>query len=247
MPEFIRTGGTTYTGNFGNKLVTMGGCSGTTNNSCAAKGLYVGGANNKAAKRIVAPKISKQTIATRGNNNNPSKSSQIAAETKLFLKNAATQNLFSSKSQTGGKRRHSCRKGKKFCKGKRSKTMKGRLDFTTKKKSKRYNEKRFKRLFGRKTMRAPIFPWAGGAAKKCKSVKKHHSRKHKKHHAKNKLHMKGGSMSPLDYSTLPKGMKTPPITDIPNSNYYSINNNPGKAGRLANPIPIVSKPSCPMK
>lgn len=53
---------------------------------------------------------------------------------------------------------------KKFHKGDKSKTRKGHKDFETWKGSKMYNEKRFKKMFGRKTVRAPFFPFAGGAA-----------------------------------------------------------------------------------
>lgn len=57
--------------------------------------------------------------------------------------------------QNGGKRRG-------FKKGTRSVTRPGHKDFETYKGSKRYSEKRLKKLIGRKTMRAPLFPYAGG-------------------------------------------------------------------------------------
>jgi hypothetical protein len=56
----------------------------------------------------------------------------------------------------GGKR-------KGYRKGSKSVTRPGHEDFMTYKGSKMYNEKRLKKLIGRKTMRAPIFPFAGGA------------------------------------------------------------------------------------
>jgi len=68
--------------------------------------------------------------------------------------------------KVGGKRRskkHS-RKIKKYHKGTKSVTRKGHKDFETYKGSKRYSEKRLKKLIGRKTMRSPIFPYAGGYA-----------------------------------------------------------------------------------
>ena len=69
----------------------------------------------------------------------------------------------------GGRKRQSKRRyRKKFYKGKKSKTHTG-LDFTTRKKSKLYNEKRFKKLLGRKTVRAPLFPYIrGGNTRKMK-------------------------------------------------------------------------------
>jgi len=97
-----------YSGNFGNNLVTKGGCKGTTCNRIAAKGVYKGGSD----------------------------------------------------------RTRKCPKGKKFCKWGKSKTMRKKEDFTTKKKSNVYNESRLKKLIGRRTMRAPIFSFVGGVGKK---------------------------------------------------------------------------------
>lgn len=51
-----------------------------------------------------------------------------------------------------------------YKKGRKSFTRRGRKDFETYKGSKMYNEKRFKKLFGRKTVRAPFFPYSGGQA-----------------------------------------------------------------------------------
>ena len=58
-----------------------------------------------------------------------------------------------AKAFVGGKR-----KKKKFRKGSKSKTHRGK-DFETRKRSKYYNSKRWKRLTGRRTMRAPLFPF----------------------------------------------------------------------------------------
>ena len=44
----------------------------------------------------------------------------------------------------------------------RSVTRPGHKDFETYKGSKRYSEKRLKKLIGRKTSNAPLFPCAGG-------------------------------------------------------------------------------------
>ncbi len=58
-----------------------------------------------------------------------------------------------AKALTGGKR-----KKKKFRKGSKSKTHRGK-DFETRKTSKNYNSKRWKRITGRRTLRAPLFPF----------------------------------------------------------------------------------------
>lgn len=67
--------------------------------------------------------------------------------------------------QCGGRKKKTKGKGgkKPYKKGSPSKTRKGRKDFETNKRSKRYSRKSFKGLFGRKTLRAPIFPFAGGS------------------------------------------------------------------------------------
>jgi hypothetical protein len=68
--------------------------------------------------------------------------------------------------QAGGRKRKTRRCGKKFKKGTKSKTHSGK-DFETRKSSKRYGEKRWRKfLRGRKTMIAPDFPFAGGAPKR---------------------------------------------------------------------------------
>jgi acyl CoA:acetate/3-ketoacid CoA transferase alpha subunit len=54
---------------------------------------------------------------------------------------------------------------KAFHKGSKSKTRKGHEDFMTYKGSKMYDEKRLKKLIGRKTMRAPVFSFVGGKRK----------------------------------------------------------------------------------
>lgn len=55
-------------------------------------------------------------------------------------------------------------KKKGFRKGTRSVTRPGHEDFMTHKGSKMYDEKRLKKLIGRKTVRSPVFPFAGGAS-----------------------------------------------------------------------------------
>ena len=66
-----------------------------------------------------------------------------------------TQNLAAP--VVGGGRR---RRGR-FRRGTKSRTHSGK-DFETRKKSKRYRRKSFKRRFGRVTARAPLFPFVGG-------------------------------------------------------------------------------------
>ena len=62
----------------------------------------------------------------------------------------------------GGGRRKTRRKRKGgYNKGSKSKTHSGN-NFTTRKNSKNYNQKRLKNLTGRSTMRAPVFPFVGG-------------------------------------------------------------------------------------
>ena len=65
--------------------------------------------------------------------------------------------------QGGGKRKKrrggTRKKRRKFRKGTKSKTHRGK-DFETRKTSKNYNSKRWKRMTGRRTRRAPLFPWA---------------------------------------------------------------------------------------
>lgn len=59
-----------------------------------------------------------------------------------------------------------------YRKGSRSRTRRGHKNFETYKGSKRYSEKRFKRKFGRKTGRAPFFPFAGGMSDSTKVADK---------------------------------------------------------------------------
>lgn len=65
-----------------------------------------------------------------------------------------TQNLAATPG--GGRRRR-----RRFRRGTKSRTHSGK-DFETRKKSKRYRRKSFKRRFGRVTARAPLFPFVGG-------------------------------------------------------------------------------------
>jgi len=64
---------------------------------------------------------------------------------------------------SGGKRKKrrggTRKRRRKFRKGTKSKTHRGK-DFETRKSSKYYNSKRWKRMSGRRTRRAPLFPWA---------------------------------------------------------------------------------------
>ena len=62
-------------------------------------------------------------------------------------------------STKGGKKRYS---RSRSTKGTRSKTRKGHKNYETYKNSKYYDEKRFKKLFGRKTGLSPLFPYVGG-------------------------------------------------------------------------------------
>jgi len=85
----------------------------------------------------------------------------------LLMKMARSQNKQISKclkNKTRGgrkKRKRRVTRGKRrtFKKGTKSKTHRGK-DFETRKTSKNYNSKRWKRLIGRRTRRAPLFPWA---------------------------------------------------------------------------------------
>ena len=66
---------------------------------------------------------------------------------------------------------------KAFHKGSKSKTRKGHEDFMTYKGSKMYDEKRLKKLIGRKTMRAPVFSFVGGKRKGFRKGSKSVTRK----------------------------------------------------------------------
>ncbi len=79
--------------------------------------------------------------------------------------------------QAGGRRRKTRRGGKKFKKGTKSKTHRGK-DFETRKSSKRYGEKRWRKyLRGRKTMIAPDFPFAGGNGGKMSKMTERQARR----------------------------------------------------------------------
>ena len=56
------------------------------------------------------------------------------------------------------KRKRKRKRTKKFRKGSRSKTHRGK-NFETRKTSKNYNSKRWKRMTGRRTRKAPLFPF----------------------------------------------------------------------------------------
>jgi hypothetical protein len=240
----VRKTNSTYSANFGNNLVTKGGCKGTTCNVTAAKGVYKGGRD----------------------------------------------------------RTRKCPKGKKFCKWGKSKTMRKKEDFSTKKKSNVYNESRLKRLIGRRTMRAPVFEFVGGVGKKGFShpgkrqasrtmrgkldftTKKHNKffnrGNHRQDHALGSMrkrnpytNLKKGKKSrkkakktgrfvsaapamnpmvagpqmggsPLQYSEL-KGPTGTQALAKSASNFYEVLNDPGQGGKLAMPVPIKAKPSCP--
>merc|ERR1711871_1639428 len=177
MSKYIRNGNTTYSANFSNNLVTKSGCKGTICNIDAANGKFTqyGGLQSKGPTSFTEvmnqrqgvseqlSKVSTKGLAQRFGNNVPSQSPKLEKADALFLKNNATKNKVPQK---GGAKSRKCPKGKKYCKWGKSKTMKRREDFTTKKSSNMYNEKRLKRLIGRKTMRAPIFKFIGGVGKK---------------------------------------------------------------------------------
>jgi hypothetical protein len=74
--------------------------------------------------------------------------------------------------------KHRSKRRKHFHKGTRSTSRKGRLDFFTNKKSKKYTEKVFKKLFGKKTINAPEFSFLKGGNRKHPK-KRHHSRTRK--------------------------------------------------------------------
>jgi len=78
----------------------------------------------------------------------------------LFINIISIYIIMPKRRTRGGKRkRHLRRKTRRFRKGTKSKTHRGK-DFETRKSSKYYNSKRWKRMTGRRTRRAPLFPWA---------------------------------------------------------------------------------------
>ncbi|MBC8305855.1 MAG: hypothetical protein H8E55_60090 [Pelagibacterales bacterium] len=91
-------------------------------------------------------------LMTRGGKTQPTPK-PTHSNTTQFVHKSHNKSLTSTLSLVGGKR-----KKKKFRKGSKSKTHRGK-DFETRKRSKYYNSKRWKRLTGRRTMRAPLFPF----------------------------------------------------------------------------------------
>ena len=74
--------------------------------------------------------------------------------------------------------RHKSKRRKHFHKGTRSITRKGHLDFFTNKKSKKYTEKIFKKLFGKKTINSPDFSFLkGGTGKHPRKRRRSRTRK----------------------------------------------------------------------
>ena len=120
-------------------------------------------------------------------------------------------------------RRRIGRRRRRFHKGTKSKTHKGK-DFETRKTSKRYGEKRWRKyLRGRKTLRSPIFPFAGGYRYSQKRKSKSRRRTHRKQRGGNNII---GS-------------------NIPNSNIYSLGGSlPGGASALASPPPVTVNTNC---
>jgi len=286
--SLIRKGNTQYAGNLSNNLVSKIGCKGTTCPKLAAAGKYQAGGTGAIGDRgyetsivdgigplksplrtyAAAPNESvgamKVQSLPRGGNNFPKVSPAI---------NQLTAKVLSGGRKKKGTRRKGTRR-KSFHKGSKSITMPGLEDFTTKKKSKRYDEKRLRRLFGRKTARAPIFPFVGGRGakgyshpKKGQKSRTHKGRLafttkrgnkyfdrhgHRKRHAqgsrkKRHPYMKGGSgLPPLEFSKVPPATAEP-IVSKPNSQLYGIGSSAGKGGRLANPIPYVASPACPLQ
>jgi hypothetical protein len=74
--------------------------------------------------------------------------------------NKQIKNILGSKKTGGGRKKRKHRVTRRtFRKGTKSKTHRGK-DFETRKRSKYYNSKRWKRMTGRRTRKAPLFPWA---------------------------------------------------------------------------------------
>ena len=91
-------------------------------------------------------------LMTRGGKTSPTPK-LTHSNTTQFVHKSHRKSLASALSIVGGKR-----KKKKFRKGSKSKTHRGK-DFETRKTSKNYNSKRWKRMTGRRTIRAPLFPF----------------------------------------------------------------------------------------
>ena len=279
MTNLFRKGNMQYAGNFSNNLVSKIGCKGTICKTVAARGKYQAGGTGSVGDRGYTMKVT-EGIGPLGGPLRTYKASPNASPRTMkidslprggnnYPKLSPTITKLNAQVLSGGGR-----KTKKYRKGSRSKTMPGKKDFTTKKKSKRYNEKRFKRLFGERTGRAPIFSFVGGRGAKGyshpKKGQKSRTRKgrqdfttkrgnkyfdrmgHRSRHAKRSVkkrrpYMKGGSggMLPLAFSKIPQASINPAIAK-PDSNFYSIGKNAGKGGRLANPIPYKASPACPL-
>jgi len=93
-------------------------------------------------------------LMTRGKTTHSVKPTTTQQHTTQLSKSLGRSSIATvAKALTGGKR-----KKKKFRKGSKSKTHRGK-DFETRKTSKNYNSKRWKRMTGRRTMRAPLFPF----------------------------------------------------------------------------------------
>lgn len=123
-----------------------------------------------AATTGLNPKV--RAVETAASSGDSSKMREAAEKANLAANQ--TMKLASSPRQepsaaveglTGGrrKRRRTKRKIKrrKYKRGTKSKTHSGK-DFETRKKSKRYRRKSFKKRFGRETIGAPLFPFVGG-------------------------------------------------------------------------------------
>jgi len=276
MKDLVRQNNMQYAGNFSNTLVTKSGCKGTSNNRAAAAGVYQAGGDGSAGDRGYSTSIADGSGAL----DSPMRTYEGYGDSAGSMRTMAQERggnnfpVFSKSiaSLSGGRKPKTKKRGKKFYKGSRSKTMPGKEDFTTKKKSKMYNEKRFKRLFGRRTGRAPIFSYIGGRGAKgfshpkkgqmsrtrkgrqdftTKRGNKYFDRKGRRsRHArgskkKRNPYMKGGKA--LAFSDVPQGNANNPAIARAHSNYYAMGSNPGPGGRLANPIPYKSKPLCPLK
>ena len=155
MKDLVRQNNMQYAGNFSNTLVTKSGCKGTSNNRAAAAGVYQAGGDGSAGDRGYSTSI----VDGSGALDSPMRTYEGYGDSAGSMRTMAQERggnnfpVFSKSiaSLSGGRKPKTKKRGKKFYKGSRSKTMPGKEDFTTKKKSKMYNEKRFKRLFGRRT------------------------------------------------------------------------------------------------
>jgi hypothetical protein len=274
MSKLIRSANTQYAGNFSNNLVSKIGCKGTSCNKIAAHGHYQSGGNGSVGDRGYSTSITND-IGVLGS---PIKTySKAPSDTVTIMKNVSMKrggNNFPEVSPSVSRLTASVlsgggRKTKKNRKGSRSKPIHRKKDFTTKKKSNRYNEKNFKKLFGTRPGKLPNFSFVRGRGakgyshpKKGQKSKTYKGRQHfttkrgnkylnMKGHAKRSMkktpYMKGGSggMTPLDFSKVSSGPIDPNFAKS-NSKFYSIGRNAGNGGRLANPIPYKSDSLCPL-